>query len=511
MSSQYSISNKKRIAKNTLFLYIRMMLIMAISLYTSRIILNALGIVDYGVYNVVGGMVVMFGFLNSALAQASQRYIAYGIEKDSVNMQIKTFSMLFNVHIIIAIVILALSETIGLWLFYNKLVIPEERMASAFWVMQFSIISLLVSVTQVPYNASIFAHEKMNAYAYISIVEVFLKLGVVIVIKYCFEDKLIAYGALTMGASLVIALLYRLYCVRKFSNCHYIRYWSPKLFKELFSYTSWSLIGNLAWTFNSQGMNILINMFFGPVFNAARGIASSVEAALSSFLYNFTTPSVPPIIKAYAVGDIKGMIYLNFRSSKLGFLLFMCLSLPLISVVDNILSIWLITPPPQSNIFCILSLIYIQCNAMSGTLQNVVQATGKVKTYQISNGLLKLLALPIVYVIYKCGGDVVTYLWVLIVFSIVGLFVQLEVVNRLISEFHISEFLGSVIFPALGAYILPLLLSLYFWQKDWEFIQAIGIVVLMILICSLSVWYIGFTLHERNWIVDIVKSKIKNK
>lgn len=252
-------------------------------------------------------------------------------------------------------------------------------------------------------------------------------------------------------------------------------------------------------------------MFFGPVFNAARGIASSVEAALSSFLYNFTTPSVPPIIKAYAVGDIKGMINLNFRSSKLGFLLFMCLSLPLISVVDNILSIWLITPPPQSNIFCILSLIYIQCNAMSGTLQNVVQATGKVKTYQISNGLLKLLALPIVYVIYKCGGDVVTYLWVLIVFSIVGLFVQLEVVNRLISEFHISEFLGSVIFPALGAYILPLLLSLYFWQKDWEFIQAIGIVVLMILICSLSVWYIGFTLHERNWIVDIVKSKIKNK
>ena len=321
MSSQYTISNKK----NTLFLYIRMMLIMAVSLYTSRIILNALGVVDYGVYNVVGGMVVMFGFLNSALAQASQRYIAYGIEKDSVNMQIRTFSMLFNVHIIIAIVILVLCETIGLWLFYNKLVIPEERMVSAFWVMQFSIISLLVSVTQVPYNASIFGHEKMNAYAYISIIEVFLKLGVVIAIKYCFEDKLIAYGVLTMGASVITALLYRFYCVRKFSNCHYIRYWSSKLFKELFGYTSWSLIGNLAWTFNSQGMNILINIFFGPVFNAARGIASSVEAALSSFLYNFTTPSIPPIIKAYAVGNIKEMINLNFRSSKLGFLLFMCL------------------------------------------------------------------------------------------------------------------------------------------------------------------------------------------
>ena len=482
-----------------------MMLIMAVSLYTSRIILNALGVVDYGVYNVVGGMVVMFGFLNSALAQASQRYIAYGIEKDSVNLQIRPFSMLFNVHIIIAIVILVLCETIGLWLFYNKLVIPEERMVSAFWVMQFSIISLLVSVTQVPYNASIFGHEKMNAYAYISIIEVFLKLGVVIAIKYCFEDKLIAYGVLTMGASVITALLYRFYCVRKFSNCHYIRYWSSKLFKELFGYTSWSLIGNLAWTFNSQGMNILINIFFGPVFNAARGIASSVEAALSSFLYNFTTPSIPPIIKAYAVGNIKEMINLNFRSSKLGFLLFMCLSLPLISII------WLITPPPQSNIFCILSLIYIQCNAMSGTLQNVVQATGKVKIFQISNGLLKLLALPVVYVIYRCGGDVVTYLWVLIIFSIVGLFVQLEVVNRLIVEFHISEFLKSVILPALGAYILPLLLSLYLWQWDWSFIQAIGIVVLMILICCLSVWYIGFTLYERNWIVNILKSKIRNR
>lgn len=230
-------SNNKRIAKNTLFLYLRMMLIMAVSLYTSRIVLNALGTIDYGINNVVAGMVVMFSFLNSALAQASQRYIAYGIEKDSIEKQQHTFSMLLNVHIIIAIVIFILCETVGIWLFYNKLVIPTERMSSAFWVMQFSILSLMISVTQVPYNASIFGHERMNAYAYISIIEVLLKLGTVITIKYCFEDKLIAYGALTMGVYILIAFIYRIYCMQHFSNCRYIRYWSSTLFKELFSYT----------------------------------------------------------------------------------------------------------------------------------------------------------------------------------------------------------------------------------------------------------------------------------
>ena len=502
------VSNNKRIAKNTLFLYIRMLLIMGVSLYTSRIVLTALGIIDYGINNVVAGMVVMFGFLNSALAQASQRYIAYGIQKDKIGRQIKTFSMLLNVHMLIALVIFILCETIGLWLFYNKLVIPYERMNAAFWVMQFSIFSLLVSVTQVPYNASIFGHERMNAYAYISIVEVLLKLGSVIMIQYCFADKLLAFGALNMGVTILTALTYRFYCVRNFLNCRYVRYWSAFLFKELFSYIGWSLIGNLAWTFNSQGMNILINMFFGPVFNATRGIASSVESAVSSFLYNFITPAVPPIIKAYAAGDIDEMIRLSLRSSKLGFLLFMCLSLPLISVMNPILKLWLIAPPPQSWTFCLLSLIYIQCNSLGGTLQNMVQATGKVKRYQLSNGIVKIMALPIVYIIYKCGGDVVAYLWTLILTSIVGLMVQLDAVRRLIDSFKISDYLKKVIMPALTAYLLPFLLSFYFSCMEMESLKMMETVAIMVVICLFSVWFIGFTGHERSWILNIAKSKL---
>ena len=330
----------------------------------------------------------------------------------------------------------------------------------------------------------------------------------VIMIRYCFADKLLAFGALNMGVTILTALTYRFYCVRNFLNCRYVRYWSALLFKELFSYIGWSLIGNLAWTFNSQGMNILINMFFGPVFNATRGIASSVESAVSSFLYNFITPAVPPIIKAYAPGDIDEMIRLSLRSSKLGFLLFMCLSLPLISVMNPILKLWLIAPPPQSWTFCLLSLIYIQCNSLGGTLQNMVQATGKVKRYQLSNGIVKIMALPIVYIIYKCGGNVVAYLWTLILTSIVGLMVQLDAVRRLIDSFKISDYLKKVIMPALTAYLLPFLLSFYFSCMEMESLKMMETVAIMVVICLFSVWFIGFTGHERSWILNIAKSKL---
>lgn len=501
-------SNNKQIAKNTLFLYLRMMLIMAVSLYTSRIVLNALGTIDYGINNVVAGMVVMFSFLNSALAQASQRYIAYGIEKDSIEKQKRTFSMLLNVHIIIAIAIFILCETIGVWLFYNKLVIPVERMTSAFWVMQFSILSLMISVTQVPYNATIFGHERMNAYAYISIVEVFLKLGIVIIIKYCFDDKLIAYGALTMGVYILIAFIYRIYCMRYFSNCKYVRYWSSSLFKELFSYTGWSLIGNLAWTFNNQGMNILINMFFGPAFNAARGIASSIEANISSFLYNFTAPTIPPIIKSYAAGNVKEMLILGMRSSKLGFLLFMCLSLPLISVLTPLLNMWLITPPNYAEKFCLLALIYIQCNSLCGTLQNMVQATKRIKRFQLTNGFIQLMALPTVYVIYLYKGDVTTYLWTLIAFSILGLMVQLDSTRRLIIDFKVKDYVTNVILPSLSAYIIPLLIALFCFRVNFNLPQVIGVAFINLIVCICSVWFIGLTKNERLWIFNVIKSKL---
>ena len=505
-------ANNKRIAKNTLFLYFRQFLTMAVAIYTSRIVLKVLGVVDYGVYNVVGGMVAMFAFLNSALAQATQRFIAYGLEKDAVDIQRKTFSMLMNVHILIAIILFVLCETAGLWLFYNKLVIPPDRIEAAFWVMQCSILTLMISVTQVPYNASIFGHERMNAYAYISIFEVLLKLGVVIMLQYFFSDKLLAYGIMMMAAQFAVAMTYRVYCQHKFNNCKYSLYWSKPVFRQIFSFSGWSLIGNLAFTMNGQGMNFLINIFFGLVYNAVKGIATALEAAVSSFVTNFLGASIPQIIKSYAAGDMEYCYKLNFKSSKFGFFLFMMISLPLISVINPVLSLWLVEVPHYANIFCVLSLLYIQANTMSGTLQNVAQATGHIRNFQLSNGVLKLLPLPLVYVLYKFGAPINTYLYVLIVFSVIGMFVQLSALRSIISDFPVFSYLKQVTLPEIAVFIVPGLISFYCYNLHYNSLPvAMAIAAGMFMFTGIIVWLGGLTKHEREWMKSAVSAKIRRQ
>lgn len=500
-----------RIAKNTLFMYFRMILLMGVTLYTSRVVLDCLGVVDYGVYNVVGGMVAMFVFMNTALAQASQRYVAFGIGKDSIADQQNTFSMLLNVHVLLAIVIFILCETIGLWLLYNKLVIPADRLDAAFWVMQCSVVSMVVSVTQVPYNAAIYGNERMDTYAYISIFEAVLKLSAVLSLKVFFSDKLLTYGIMMMIVAFIVAMTYRVYCVKKFEICKYHLYWSTPLFKELLGYTSWSLIGNMAWTLNSQGMNFLINIFFGPAYNAARGIATSVEGAVSSFLYNFLGPSIPPIIKAYASGDVKQMIHLSIICSKMGFLLFMCLSIPLICIIDTVLGIWLVKIPPLCGLLCVLSLLYIQSNSLAGTLQNIVQATGNVRNFQLTNGLTKLMAMPVVYVLYKLGTPIETYLYVLIMFSWLGLGIQLVVVQKLIREFSIRKFLDKVILRELCSYALPLCFALLCMGHSFSIGKAAVACVIAEAVCLLSSAFIGLNNGERKHVKSIILNKFHKK
>lgn len=489
-------------------MYFRMILLMGVTLYTSRVVLDCLGVVDYGVYNVVGGMVTIFLFMNTALAQASQRYIAFGIGRDSIVKQQKTFSMLLNVHILLAVVIFILCETIGLWLLYNKLVIPAERIDSAFWVMQCSVASMFVSVTQVPYNAAIYGNERMDTYAYISIFEAALKLTAVLSLKFFFSDKLLAYGIMMLIVAFIVAMAYRLYCVKMFELCRYHFCWSSSLFKELVSYTGWSLIGNMAWTINGQGMNFLINIFFGPVYNAARGIAASVEGAVSSFLYNFLGPSIPPIIKAYAAGDVKRMIHLSNVCSKMGFLLFMCLSVPLICVIDTLLSVWLVKIPPMCGLLCILSLLYIQSNSLSGTLQNIVQATGNVRNFQLTDGLTKLMAMPIVYALYKMGASVEIYLCVLMLLSWIGLGIQLKIVSKQIAEFTVKEYLRKVTLRELCSYVLPLFFAFYCCRIDFSIGEALGVCVIAEIICLLSSIFIGLSHMERTYVRNAILSKM---
>lgn len=501
--------NNKRIAKNTLFLYFRQILIMAVSLYTSRLVLQALGVENYGVYNVVGGMVIMFSFLNGALAKATQRYISFGIAKDDIKQQQRTFSMLLNVHLIIALILFVLCETVGIWLFYNKLVIPQECISDAFWVMQCSIFTLLISVTQVPYNASIFGHERMDVYAFISIFEALLKLSIAIILIHNFTDKLLMYGIMIMTAQFIIALIYRCYCHLNFKNCIYVLYWSRDLFKELVGFTGWNLIGNIAWTLNEQGINILINMFFGPIYNAARGVASQVSAAVTSFTTNFLGASSPQITKYYAVGDFDNCIKLCNKSTKYGFFLFMLISLPLISIIQPILSLWLVEVPPLTGTLCMLSLMYVQLRTMGGTLQEVAQATGKVRFFQITQGMVAITAMPTVFIFYKMGFQITMYLYVMIGMTIVNVIVQVIAVHHIFHEYSILLYIKEVVCPILFAFVLPCFASLYgFNVAQFNLISIIycfGVFCLSII----SIWFLGMKKNERKWAYNLIKSKFK--
>jgi O-antigen/teichoic acid export membrane protein len=282
-----STENNKRIAKNTLMLYFRMLLIMGVSLYTVRIVLNTLGVEDYGIYNVVGGIVVMFSFLSNTMASASQRFFAFELGRKDYDQLKKTFSMTVTIYLIIAVIILILAETLGLWFLNTQLSIPVERMETANWVYQFTIFSFMMTMLTVPYNAAIVAHERMNVYAYVSIVEAFLKLLIVYILVLFSYDKLKLYAILMFGVTTFITLIYRTYCKRQFQECSYNFYWEKPLFKELIGYSGWNLFGAIAGILNNQGINILLNIFFGPIVNAARAIAYQVNTAVNQFVTNF--------------------------------------------------------------------------------------------------------------------------------------------------------------------------------------------------------------------------------
>lgn len=340
----YNINNK-RIAKNTFLLYIRMFFTMAVTLYTSRIILNVLGIEDFGIYNVVGGIITMFSFLNGAMSSSTQRYLTFELGKGEILQLRKVFQTSVNIHWLIALFILVLGETIGLWFLQEKMVIPSERLDAAFWVYQFSIITMMIMIISVPYNAAIIAHEKMSAFAYISVMEVLLKLGIVYLLYFTQLDKLKFYAALLCGMQLMVRIIYGLYCGRHFEETHYKWGWDGKLFREMLGFAGWNLWGGIAYVFFTQGLNIMLNVFFGPAVNAARGLAVQVQGAVAQFSLNFQMAINPQITKSYAKKDFTYMHSLIFRSSKFTFLLLTTLSLPLFIKADLILNIWLAVVP----------------------------------------------------------------------------------------------------------------------------------------------------------------------
>lgn len=494
-------ADNARLAKNTMFLYFRMIFIMAVTLYTSRVVLRVLGVEDFGIFNVVAGVVAMFGFLNSSMSATTQRFISFSLGRGDDNLN-KVFSTCVLTHALIALGVLVLVESVGLWFLYNKMIIPEVRMDAAFWVFQFSALSTVVTVMSIPFNADIIAHEKMSAFAYISIVEACLKLLIVFLLDVGNIDKLVLYGFLLLLVQCGIFLTYMGYCLRHFKESRFRFVYEKKLFSEVFSFAGWNLWGYLASILYTQGLNILLNVFFGPVVNAARGLANQVDGAIRLFASNFQMAINPQIVKTYAAKDLESMHKLVFRSSKFSFFLLLALSLPVMIEAPVILRLWLSTVPDWTASFLRLMLVVVIVDSVANPLMTSAAATGRIKLYQSVLGGIQLLIVPVAYVVLRMGGEPNSVFVVHICICLIAFAVRLFIVRGMIG-LSIKKYLMEVCVKSgvvtVVATVLPL--TLYFSMTN-SLLSAIVVVFVSLGSVAVSAYAIGLTKSERVFVSD---------
>jgi O-antigen/teichoic acid export membrane protein len=470
---------------------------MAVSLYTSRIVLVVLGIVDFGVYNVIAGVVVMFGFLNSAMAASTERFLTFELGKGDYLRLKQIFSISVTLHIVISIIILILSETLGIWFLNNKLNIPPERLIAANWVFQFSVFTAMITILSVPYNAVIIAHERMNVFAYVSIIEVILKLLIVYVLQLFGYDKLVFYAILIFLVSLVLRIIYGIYCARNFEESHYHFFWDKKLFSEMMGFAGWNLLGVFAGIGYNQGVNILLNIFFGPVVNAARGIAFQIMGAINQLVTNFQIAINPPIIKSYAEKDEKNMYSLIFSSSKFSYFLLLLFIVPLIIEAKFVLSVWLKEVPEHTVLFTRLVLIDILICSLSGPLQILAQATGKVRKYQLVVSIILLLNLPVSYLLLKMGHAPESTFIVSILLSTIALFARLIVLKTL-TMFPVTAFLNKVFLTVITVTIFTVPIPIFTHKLiSHTLLQFLLVTASSAVSLIIAVWFIGLSNLER--------------
>lgn len=507
-------SNNQRIAKNTLMLYFRMILTMLVSLYTSRVVLNTLGVEDFGIYNVVGGFVSMFGFLNSAMASATQRFLSFEIGKGDRNQLRNVFSMSVNIHFLIAFTILILAETVGLWFVNTQLTIPAGRMGAAQWVYQFSILTMMVYMVSVPYNAMIIAHERMNVFAWVSIAEVSLKLFIVFMLQWFGFDKLKFYAVLTFCVSLIIRFIYGFYCSKHFKESKYKFNWEPKLFKRIFNHAGWMLFGTTSNMLSSQGLNMLLNIYFGVVVNAARGIAFQLQNAVNAFVNNFMTAVQPQIIKTYAQENLEEMYKLVFRSSKYSFFLLFIIALPVLLLTETILTWWLKIVPEYATIFTRLTIIDLFFTSLYPPIATVSQATGNIKYYQLAISIGFTFVFIFTLLLFKMGFPSYTAFLITIIMSFIGLFARLLVLkfqlNFPIREYY-RKVLVKIIIVVIFSIPIPLLCKIIINNPINQFF----IVCIISVITTISIiWLMGIEKNERQFfkvkIIEVI-DKLKYK
>lgn len=496
--------NNKRIAKNTMILYLRMLCTVGISFYTSRVILSNLGVSDFGLYNVIGGLVSMFYMITSTLSAAISRFLTYELgQKDLKNLK-DTFSTSINIQLLISILIIVLSETIGLWFINNKMNIVHDRIWAANWIYQFTMISFIIEMISVPYNASIIAHEKMKAFAYVTIYSVLIKLGIALILSISPIDKLIFYGILMTLMSLSTQTLYWWYCKRNFEECHYTFSINKKKFKQMFQFAGWSFFSSSSMMLCGQGVNILLNLFFGTPINAARGLAVQVDGTVKAFANNFTMAFSPQITKSYAQGDKEYTKDLVYKGSKYSFLLFFIISFPLIMETDFFLKIWLKEIPPYTSQFIQLTLAYTFIDILLKPSTTLNNATGDIKQYQILTGIAQFLVLPICYICLLLKLPPYSVLFVRIISDCIFFPPRIILNNKYIKQTFKSyskEVLLKIIYVVLSAIIIctPIIL---FIESSWYRIFITGITsTITILISS---YLFAFSKNEKKIIKAVL-------
>jgi O-antigen/teichoic acid export membrane protein len=506
-------TNNKRIAKNTIFLNIRTLLMMIVMLYTSRVVLSVLGFVDYGLYNLLAGVIMLFSFLSDAMGTAISRFMSFELGRKETNNLANVFCTSFSIHTGLAIIIFVFSETIGLYIVNNILVIPSERLFACNVIYQYAVVTALLSITQVPMNAMIVSYEKMNVYSYIGIVNVILKLMVAYAISISTFDKLITFGTLNLIVSIGVYFFYHLYCKKKFSAYNIGFRIDKKLFKEMGIYSLWNLLLSSSQVVKNYGINVLINIFFGPLVNTANTIAYQVNSAMSGFSNSFSTAINPPIIKSYSANERLQMKNLIFRGSKFSFFLLMIISIPILLETDIILKLWLKDVPQYTVELTKLMILVALIESFVIPVSVGVQATGKVKYYYIVVASVYLVSFPIAYLFYKSGAQPTAALQILIALAIFNIFVRLYFLKKYVG-ISILEFSLQVLLRAFIILILSIIVPLFIYH-------FFNVGLLRLLITTLSslfisgffIYSLGLTKQEREkinlWTLNILSGNLR--
>ena len=503
--------NPKRVLKNTLMLYIRYILVMFVSLFTVRIVFSALGAYNYGVYNVVAGIVLLCGFLSGVMAAASQRYFSFDLGQNNLDKLSKTFSTTLLIYFILILIVFVLAQTIGLWWVNNKLIIEQERMFAANIIYQTAIISFLITLLSTPYKALITAHEDMKVYAYVGLLEVFLKFALAYILYIFMGDKLIIYGILMLAVSIIIFMTYYFYCAFKYTESKYHFYWDKKLFWEIVSYSSWNLFGNISTIIKNQGITIMFNMFYGPLLNAAQNIAIQIRGAINSFANNFSTALKPQITKTYAAKEYKEMFTLVNIGSKITYFLLLIIIVPIFYNLDYLISLWLKEVPQWTVVLSKLTLLEVLFESISYPMATANQATGKIALYQTVIGCCVLMNLPIDYILLKIGRPPYEVYIVGCIIMLMLSFIRFVFLKR-IEGFALKPFFKNVIWPLfLTSIVLFCISYLVKLNINFSFIGACLDISVKFIISLFFIFLLGFTKAEKKKILNLIQQKLNRR